>query len=250
MADESHLLTLITCNVQGTRPFKLLECKSVKPCVSDYCYGYIHVLSPSPPTDLAEYVLNKCITQAEPKRQISIDGEEHMDTIGSFVGNDPTVTADQSVHYNFDYLEDSNGQLNHVNKPELHIDGGDSMERTTVIGNQPGHEHLENSDEQISHEHHEKYINELEPKQQIGVDGEDDVDGPVTAEKPDHYNTAEKPDDYHTAEKPDHYHTAEKPDHYNTAEKPDDYNFGDQDDKDRQILRNDHSNHILDWMVS
>ena len=234
MVDESYLLTLTTSNIQSTRPCKLLECKSAKPCVSDCCYrmnGYIHVLSPSPPTDLAEYVLNKCITQAEAKRQISIDGEGYVDGSGSFMGNDPTVTADQSVHYNFDYLEDSNRQLNHVNKPELHIDGGDSMERTTVIGNQPDHEHLENSDEQISHEHHEKYINELEPKQQIGIDGEDHVDGPtVTAEKPDHYNTAEKPDHYNTAEKPDH--------------------FGDQDDKDRQILRNDHSNHILDWMVS
>ena len=222
MVDESYLITLTTRNIQATRPYKLLECKSVKhACVSDYCYrinGYIHVLSPSPPTDLAEYVLNKCITQAEPKRQLSIDGEGCVDSSGSFMGNDPRATADQSVHYNFDYLEDSSGHLKHVDKPELHIDGEDSVGSTTVIADQ---EHQENGGEQISHEHHEKYIDELEPKQQIGVDGEDDVDGP-----------AEKMDDYNTAKNPGHY------------------NFGDRDDKDRPILHNDHTNHILDWMVS
>ena len=54
------------------------------------------------PIDLAEYVLNKCITQDEPvqqiKRQISSDGEVSE-------GNS-TVTTDQPVHYNFEYLED------------------------------------------------------------------------------------------------------------------------------------------------
>ena len=216
MVDESYLITLTTRNIQATRPYKLLGCKSAKH-ISDYCYrmnGYIHVLSPSPPTDLAEYVLNKCITQAEPKRQLSIDGEGYVDGSGSFVSNDPKATADQSVHYNFDYLEDNSGHLKHIDK----TDGEDSVGSTTVIAD---HEPQENGGEQISHEHHEKYIDELEPKQQIGVDGEDDVDGP-----------AEKPDDYNTAKKPDHY------------------NFGDRDDKDRQILHNDHSNHILDWMVS
>jgi len=50
------------------------------------------------PLDLAEYVLNKCITQPHPERQISISGE-------NFVENNPTVTADQPVHYNFEHLE-------------------------------------------------------------------------------------------------------------------------------------------------
>ena len=46
-----------------------------------------------------KYVLNKCITKDESKRQISIEGENFMD--------DPTVTADQPVHYNFEHLEDN-----------------------------------------------------------------------------------------------------------------------------------------------
>ena len=50
------------------------------------------------PIDLAEYVLNKCIMQPHPERQISISGE-------NFVENNPTVTADQPVHYNFEHLE-------------------------------------------------------------------------------------------------------------------------------------------------
>ena len=41
------------------------------------------------PVDLAEYVLNKCITQAEPRQK------------GSH-----TETENQSVKYNFDFLED------------------------------------------------------------------------------------------------------------------------------------------------
>ena len=48
--------------------------------------------------DLAEYLLNKCITQDEPaqhfKRQNSSDGEGNL-----------TVITDQPVHYNFEYLE-------------------------------------------------------------------------------------------------------------------------------------------------
>lgn len=46
------------------------------------------------PLDLAEYALNKCVTHAEPKRQISTDGEDSVDT------------PDQPDHYNFDLLED------------------------------------------------------------------------------------------------------------------------------------------------
>ena len=50
------------------------------------------------PTDLAEYALNKCVTQAEPKRQICTDGEDFVD--GS------ADTPDQPDRYNFDLLED------------------------------------------------------------------------------------------------------------------------------------------------
>ena len=57
------------------------------------------------PIDLAEYVLNKCITQSHPERQIRISGENFVDS--------PTVTADQPVHYNFDYLEDKDGRISH-----------------------------------------------------------------------------------------------------------------------------------------
>ena len=46
------------------------------------------------PSDLAEYALNKCVTQAETKRQDSKDGENSVDT------------PDQPDHYNFDLLED------------------------------------------------------------------------------------------------------------------------------------------------
>ena len=53
----------------------------------------------SQPIDLAEYVLNKCITKDESKRQIGIEGENFVD--------DPTVTADQPVQYNFEHLEDN-----------------------------------------------------------------------------------------------------------------------------------------------
>ena len=52
------------------------------------------------PIELAEYVLNKCVIQDEPKRQISIDGGDFVDK--------PTVTAHKQVHYNFDILEDKN----------------------------------------------------------------------------------------------------------------------------------------------
>ena len=56
-------------------------------------------------TDLAEYVLNKCITQPQPERQISINGEYFVDS--------PSVTGDQPVHYNIDYLEDEDGKISH-----------------------------------------------------------------------------------------------------------------------------------------
>ena len=58
-----------------------------------------------PPIDLAEYVLNKCITQPQPKRQISISGENFVDS--------PTAAGDQPVHYNFDYLEDKDRRISH-----------------------------------------------------------------------------------------------------------------------------------------
>ena len=54
----------------------------------------MHLLS----IDLAEYVLNKCVTQDEPERQISIDGGDFVDK--------STVAADKQVHYNFKILED------------------------------------------------------------------------------------------------------------------------------------------------
>ena len=56
-------------------------------------------------TDLAEYVLNKCITQSQPEHQISISGEDFVDS--------PIVTGDQPVHYNFHSLEDSDEKLSH-----------------------------------------------------------------------------------------------------------------------------------------
>ena len=60
-----------------------------------------------PPIDLAEYVLNKCITQPQPEQQISISGENFVDS--------PTVAGDQPVHYNFDYLEDKDSYKHHGN---------------------------------------------------------------------------------------------------------------------------------------
>ena len=61
----------------------------------------------NPPIDLAEYVLNKCITQSQPEQQISISGENFVDS--------PTVAGDQPVHYNFDYLEDKDTYKHHGN---------------------------------------------------------------------------------------------------------------------------------------
>lgn len=55
------------------------------------------------PTDLAEYVLNKCITQPQPEQQININEEDFVDS--------PSVTGDQPVHYNIDYLEDKDGKI-------------------------------------------------------------------------------------------------------------------------------------------
>ena len=45
-------------------------------------------------------MLNKCITKEEPKQEIAIDGK-------NFVDSTSTDTADQPVHYNFEYLEDN-----------------------------------------------------------------------------------------------------------------------------------------------
>ena len=56
----------------------------------------------SPPIDLAEYVLNKCITQ---EQEISNNGEDTIDG--------PIITADRPVHYNFDILEDKDHR-NHI----------------------------------------------------------------------------------------------------------------------------------------
>ena len=58
-------------------------------------------------TDLAEYVMNKCITQPQPERQISISGENFVDS--------PTVAGDQPVHYNFDYLDQKDSYKHHGN---------------------------------------------------------------------------------------------------------------------------------------
>ena len=174
----------------------MLTQKSVNLCVSVVIACASQTFTPSPSIDLAEYVLNKCITQTEPK-QVGTDGQDDPDA------------KEQPVKYNFDYLVDSKRQTppkHHdycTDEPgstqqTSHIDGED------CINNQPDHYNL------IPHKH----IDGL-PKQQIVVDGDNDVDGPTA-----------------------------------TAEKPDDCNLGDQNDKDRQILHNDHSNHILDWMVS
>lgn len=48
--------------------------------------------------DLAEYLLNKCITQDEPAQQIKRQNS-------SDVKGNSTVPTDQPVHYNFEYLE-------------------------------------------------------------------------------------------------------------------------------------------------
>ena len=60
------------------------------------------------PIDFAEYVLNKCITQPHPERQISISGE-------NFVESNPTATADQPVHYNFEHLDAPISNKDHGN---------------------------------------------------------------------------------------------------------------------------------------
>lgn len=48
--------------------------------------------------DLAEYLLNKCITQDEPAQQIKRQNS-------SDVKGNSTAPTDQPVHYNFEYLE-------------------------------------------------------------------------------------------------------------------------------------------------
>lgn len=63
-----------------------------------WCNTY--ALLTSQPLELAEYVLNKCITKEEPKQEIAVDGK-------NFVDSTSTDTADQPVHYNFEYLEDN-----------------------------------------------------------------------------------------------------------------------------------------------
>ena len=185
------------------------------------------MFTPSPSIDLAEYVLNKCITEDEhewlmPQQRVVIDGEDDVDG--------PTVTArksvqSKSVQYNFDFLESSyledsekrsplKHRYNHTDEPDCkqqipHIDEQDFKGKTTATVDQL------DSDEQISYEHHDKCIDEHELRRRICTDGEDYVDSlTVSTDKPRHHN------------------------------------FDDQEDKDRQILHNDHSNHILDWMVS
>ena len=49
------------------------------------------------PIDLAEYVLNKCITQ-----------DQQQICIRNFLCSKPTVTANQPVNYNFDHLVEDN----------------------------------------------------------------------------------------------------------------------------------------------
>ena len=53
-------------------------------------------------------MLNKCITQSQPERQISISGEDFVDS--------PIVTGDQPVYYNFHILEDSDDKLSHKHR--------------------------------------------------------------------------------------------------------------------------------------
>ena len=75
-----------------------LCCKLGNPvCNWMHCNLYVLILLPSPRIDLAEYVLNKCITQDE--KQISI---------GNFSCSNPTVTPDEPVYYNFDFLVKDN----------------------------------------------------------------------------------------------------------------------------------------------
>ena len=45
-------------------------------------------------------MLNKCITKEEPKQEIAIDGKNIVDSTS-------TDTADQPVHYHFEYLDDN-----------------------------------------------------------------------------------------------------------------------------------------------
>ena len=79
-------------------PSKTLNLQIRQPCLQlnalqSLCANIIT----SPWIDLAEYVLNKCITQDE--KQISI---------GNFSCSNPTVTPDEPVYYNFDFLVKDN----------------------------------------------------------------------------------------------------------------------------------------------
>ena len=174
----------------------------------------------SPSIDLAEYVLNKCITQDErkkvPQHQVVVDGEDDVDG--------PTVTAKksvQSVKFNFDFLESSylescekqflhKHHSNHIDEQQSpHIDKQDFKDKTITTMDQL------DIDERLSHEHHDERVDEPELRRRITTDGEDFVDAPTVSREKLHHQ-----------------------------------NLGDQDEKDRQLPHNDHGNHILDWMVS
>ena len=182
------------------------------------------MFTPSPSIDLAEYVLNKCITEDEhewlmPLPRVVMDGEDEVD--GAIVTVRKSVQS-KSVQYNFDFLESSyledsekrsppKHRYNQTDEPDCkqqipHIYEQDFKGKTTTTVDQV------DNDEQISHEHHDKCIDEPELRQRICTDGEDSPT--VSTDKSHHHN------------------------------------FGDRKDKDRQTLLKDLGNHILDWMVS
>ena len=188
------------------------------------------MFAPSPSIDLAEYVLNKCVTQGEheqlmrQQQQVVVDGEDDVDG--------PTVTAKkmvQSVKFNFDFLESSHLEgsekqfshkhhSNHIDEPESeqqipHIHKQDFKDKTITTMDHTM-DQLD-SDEQLSHEHHDERIDEPELRRRIVTDEVDFVDAPTVS-----------------------------------GEKLHCQKFCDQDDKDRQIPHSDLGNHILDWMVS
>lgn len=206
-----------------------------------------------PTIDLAEYVLNKCITQAEPRRQISIDGEEDVDTTGSFLNNNPTLTADQSVHYNFDYLEESGRQSplkfheNHIEQFP-HIDEEDFIGNTTVTAE-------DDSNKQMPKEYHDNQTNEPESEWQLVTDGQDYVDGPTaTAVQPDHNNLDDSKEEMPQEHTDCHINEPEPKRQIGTADAPvvtaEQPNQRNSESKKRQIFNKDQGTHILDWMVS
>ena len=126
--------------------------------------------TPSPSIDLAEYVLNKCITQSEPKR-IGIDGEDQPDG--------PNVTKEQPVKYDFVYLVDSKGQP----PPKHHDYCTDEPRNTQQTSHIDGEDFMDDQPDHYNIPH--KHIDE----QQIVADGEDDVDAPtVTADTQNQHN--------------------------------------------------------------